>query len=129
MKPTNYKAPSRASLMQHLNCTREQADLARALIRGEEPTLDNPRFPRSNVYFSSCYSRPRRTARILACLDELLETHGVEPIWGSDPFHPVAEYLNTGETYAQTLLFTGRSFLLTSWGEWIERNQARYAIR
>lgn len=71
-----------------------------------------------------------------AVLDEanrILRTHGVEAIRGDYHvdnyyFDIVALYLNTGDTYAPTLLYeTDRGrFVLTTMGDWVERNERIY---
>ncbi len=115
--------------MDCLNLTREQADTARALIQGYCRTLDNPAFPRANAWFNQCYHQPRRLARIMACLNELLEMHGAEAI-RSTSGQIVAEYLNAGDTYSATLIFNHKTeaFQLSTMGDFVERNQRRYSI-
>lgn len=46
--------------------------------------------------------------------------YGVASLW---PEYPRAAYVNMGDTYARTLLYTGQSFLITSWGDYVERNR------
>ena len=131
MKPTHYKAPSAERLKKDFGLTDEQAATVRGLIRGEIKTKDPERFPRSNTWFRSCYHEPSRVDRILACLDEVCETHGVESLQGRDPYQPSACYLNTGDTYNATILYNYEtdSFSLTTWGDFVERNGARYGIQ
>jgi hypothetical protein len=128
LNPTNYRAPSKKALIDRLHITPEQAETVRKLIRGELHTRDEKRFPRSNTYFDRCYHQPNRLTRILECLNEALETHGVEPL-GHVDFRdgPPAEYLNTGDTYTATLLFDHGTdtFKLTSWGDWLEKNEKK----
>lgn len=114
--------------MAAFQCDKATAETARALIRGEQRTKDVDKFPKANEWFSSCYLEPRRRERILACLNELLGSFGVEAIWGEDPCWPEAEYLNTGDTYSPTLLFNGTSFMVTTWGDWYERNEKRLSL-
>ena len=134
MKPTGYTAPSAKRLVDALHITPEQAATVRALIRGEIKIQDNPLFPRTAQWINSCYHAPRRLDRILSALNECLETQGVECITSGeqrmDGSHIVAEYLNAGDTYNATLLFNHRTqaFSLTSWGDFVERNQSRYSI-
>lgn len=82
---------------------------------------------------SASHGPKAEDAMILA--DRFMEAHGVEAIEGEwvDGYYGniVASYVNTGDTYNPTLLHeseTGR-FILTSWGDWVERNQKRYGIR
>jgi hypothetical protein len=32
-------------------------------------------------------------------------------------------YVNMGETYETTICFTGRSFIIGSWGDWVENHR------
>lgn len=117
--------------MSGLNISREQALTVRGLIRGEIRTRNAERFPASNAWFASCHHEPKRLDRILACLNECLGLHGVEAIWGEDIYWPSADYLNTGDTYATTIVFCRETsrFLLSSWGDYFERNEKRYSLR
>lgn len=131
MKPTYYSAPSKKKIMQSLHVSEDTAETVRGLIRGDVPTLDAERFPKSNAYFSRCYNTLPRLARILECLNELLEMHGVEAIGEVRTYGPPAEYLNAGDTYAATLVFDhlAGNFKLTSWGDWLEKNESKPAFR
>ena len=117
--------------MSALNISAETANIVRGLIRGEIRTLDAERFPQSNAYFASCYNRPSRLDRIMECLNEVLGTYGVEAIGDSQTYGPPAEYLNAGDTYAATLVFDRLvgNFKLTSWGDWLEKNESKAAFR
>ena len=56
-------------------------------------------------------------------IDRLLDCHGVEGIANhSGSVH--LEYCNTGETYSSTVAYDYRKgkFVITSWGDWEERN-------
>jgi hypothetical protein len=128
---TTYKAPSAKRLVDALNITPEQAETVRGLIQGTAKTLDPIKFPRSNAYFSSCYRQPKRLGRVLVCLNELLELHGVESLGPVQTYGPPAEYLNAGDTYAATLIFDhmAGNFKLTTWADWIEQNEHKAAFR
>lgn len=117
--------------MSALNISAETAETVRGLIRGEIRTLDAERFPRSNAYFNSCYNRPSRLDRIMECLNEVLGTYGVESIGEVQMYGPPAEYLNAGDTYAETVVFDhlAGNFKLTSWGDWLEKNEGKTAFR
>ena len=134
MKPTGYPAPSAKRLIDALHITPEQATTVRALIRGEIKIQDNPLFPITAKWINSCHHPLPRIDRILGALNECLGMHGVECITSGgqhmDGSHVVAEYLNAGDTYNATLLFNHRTqaFSLTTWGDFVERNQARYSI-
>lgn len=116
-------------------CGLFDANLALLIIRGRVDPAKHPRrFPRAVEWVRSCYHPPRPQALKLAALDELLGTYGVEAIqpegawvdryYGSN----VASYLNTGETYAPTLLLDHEQqrWKLTSWGDFLEAWEAKH---
>lgn len=118
--------------MSQINITKEQAETIRGLIRGEIRTKDAARFPASNQWFNQCHHEPKRLDRILACINEAMGGFGVEAIWGENDTHwPVADYINTGDTYSATILFNRETcaFQLTSWGDFYERNERRYSLK
>jgi hypothetical protein len=71
----------------------------------------------------------------LGYADGLLEGYGVEPIRGDwvDNYYGdiVALYVNTGDTYNPTILYdvNAGKFLVTSWGDWVERYGDRYGVQ
>jgi len=72
---------------------------------------------------------------VLAKFDSAINAHGIEAIQGDhhvDGYYHniVALYVNTGDTYNTTLLYeTEREcFIVTSWGDWVEKNQRKYKI-
>lgn len=69
----------------------------------------------------------------LAVANELLDGHGVEPLRAGYVFDRyygdiAALYVNTGETYARTLLYETRdgNFIVTSVGDWVEDHQEEF---
>lgn len=56
----------------------------------------------------------------LAILDRLAETHGVEGVQVKDGSW--CDYLNTGETYAPTLVYFRERYRVVSWGDIVERH-------
>ena len=84
-------------------------------------------------------TRDVRENNRLEAINTLLGMHGTEAIrgdwqngyWGDI----VAAYCNTGDTYATTVLqvrgdFSSRSssFIVSSWGDFVERNGKKYGI-
>ena len=58
-------------------------------------------------------------------IDRVLECHGIECIQRQDGSQGVVlEYCNTGDTYMSTVAYDHikSKFLVTSYGQWIERN-------
>lgn len=75
----------------------------------------------------------------MEAIDKLLGNHGVEAIrgeWQNGYWCDiVATYSNTGDTYALTVMcirpdysFGRARFIISSWGDWVEANQEKYAI-
>lgn len=130
MKRTHYTSPPAAAIAAAFNVSIETAHLARRIIRGEAGPLASS--PATAAWERACYNSPRQTDRILHALNSILGCHGVEAFCTeNDPYHAIAEYLNTGDTYSPTLLFrhdTG-TFRLTSWGDFYERNEKRLGLR
>lgn len=97
-------------------------DAALAIIRGE---LDPLVVPAAVELKRECYNPPGRHYLTMTALDALLGTHGVEHI-GEVDMHsgPPVEYLNTGDTYAATLVWYRdrvRPWSVESWGDVAER--------
>jgi hypothetical protein len=111
------RAPSKNRLIKEIGLTEEQAETVRALIRGEIKTSD-PRFKRTQEWLGRCYHRPSYPERLMECLNETIQGHGVECL-GSK-----ALYINTGDTYSPTLLLNTRSggISITTLGDFIESN-------
>ena len=58
----------------------------------------------------------------MECLNETMQGYGVEAL--GDNMQPSALYVNTGDTYSQTLLYSYKSntIQLTTWGDFAEAN-------
>ena len=80
-------------------------------------------------WVGQCYHRPSDNELIMCAVDEALGTFGVEAIEGEwiDHYHHniQAVYCNTGDTYASTVLLCHkrRRFMITSWGDYVERER------
>ena len=93
---------------------------------------------------SACRRALRETRNIdwkerLESIDNLLGTFGTEAIrgdWQNGYWCDiVASYCNAGDTYAVTVMhvrgdsWSGQGrFIVSSWGDWVERNERKYAI-
>lgn len=69
-------------------------------------------------------------------VDDMIHGHGVEAIRGDyhvDNYYYdiVGLYVNTGDTYNATLVYdTDREkFVLTTMGDWVEKNERKYKIQ
>ena len=115
------RAPSVKRLKESLNIDTRQAKIARALMQGWHFTWDVDLFPKANRYFTKCYSEPCYAQRVLHCLNEALEMHGVEVITRDG--NVVARYLNSGDSYVPTLMRIDGKFRISSVGDYAERNR------
>ncbi len=106
--------------MEAFNIDAKCAGLIRSLIK-KEPGTDRNLFPESNRYFDRCRIAPRYSERVLHCLNEALEMHGVEVITRDG--NVVARYLNSGDTYAPTLMRINGRFQIASVGDYAEHNR------
>jgi hypothetical protein len=104
----------------------EDLDLALSLIRGEADPLQVPAAQRLN---EQCYNPPGRHYLTMTALDALLGTCGVEYIGEVHMTDgPPMEYLNTGDSYAPTLVWfrNSRRFHVRCWADCVkyaERNK------
>ena len=108
----------------------DDAKLAVRIIRYKVNPLDEPeKFPRTHETYSRLgdLSSENDNEMRMSALDELCLTHGVEPIRTSeyiDRFHSDirASYLNTGDSYATTILLDHRDlkWRLMGWGDFVE---------
>jgi hypothetical protein len=100
--------------------------LAMRIIRGE---IDPRSIPAAERLEAQCYNRPSTHYLAMVALDSLLGTHGVEHIGEVDMCDgPPVEYLNTGDTYAATLVWYRdrvRPWSVESWGDVAERLERR----
>ncbi len=121
-------------IASHLSISLRKATIALAIIRGQLDPLNYPgHFPATEKWARSCYNPLPAKDTKLAALSELLGMHGVECIQGDwwDHYYGdnVAEYLNTGDSYAATILLDHQrgKWLLTSWGDFVETMETETA--
>lgn len=102
----------------------DAAEVASGLLNGiiEPETIDAV-----DTWVRQCYHRPRHSELVMCALNSVLDCCGVEAIRieGAhiDAYHGdiVASYLNTGDTYTQTIVLdTDGEYHLTSYGDWLE---------
>lgn len=118
-------APSKKRLMESLGITSEKAELVRRLIRKKVKTRDASLFPETAKWLAQCCNEPTYRERLMSCLNEVIQGHGVESIEGNDWKWPSATYINTGDTYSPTLLLDWQkgTISLTTWRDWVERKE------
>ena len=98
----------------------EPGKKCRAILEGRGLPAENDQ---------SYYNPPTLTERTMDALNDALDGFGVESIEGRGGF--IASYVNMGETYETTILYNELTdtFLIVSWGDWVERNERRYGIQ
>jgi hypothetical protein len=101
-----------------------EADKILAVVRG---TVDLMEFKSVSDWVRQCYHDPSRIEQKMRAMDEILDGHGTEAIFGDDdPAWPDMEYVNMGDTYLMTILYdyTKSKFYAMPWGEWVEQAEA-----
>jgi hypothetical protein len=124
------RAPSVKTLTANFRISPDEAKLIRKIATtaddGEElKTLIDARVPATSSYVRSLFSNPYRsriwrTTVALHAMNDIMGTHGVEGLGPgrSGDYAPPYEYLNTGDTYASTLVFDRDKdrLFISSWG-------------
>lgn len=121
---TFYRAPSVKRLMESMGLDRAKASDVRALLHGVK---DPDAYERVQNWVAACYTHPPYIERLLSALDEACGTFGVEYLGGDHndwKGKPEFAYLNTGDTYAPTLVYSYEkdSFFVSTMGDVRERN-------
>jgi len=121
-------------IASHLGISLRKAAIVLALIRGQLDPLSYPsHFPETDTWVHQCHYLPRQSERVLSALNELLEMHGVEGLRiegehvDNHYYDIVATYLNTGDSYAPTILLDHErnKWRLTSCGDFVEAREQR----
>lgn len=106
----------------------ETARQIRGLITGQ---INPENYASVQNWVGQCFNRPSSAELVLEALNEVMGGFGVEAIRGRwvDSYHCdiQAVYVNMGDTYDITIFLdheTG-NYVLTSYGDWIERNEKR----
>lgn len=101
---------------------RHAALALRRLLDGRADPLDVSEDARR--WDRSCFHRPGRAALTMEAANELLGGYGVEAVEGEDG-NVLFTYVNMGDTYVLTLVRHGGRYLVTSWGDLVERLERR----
>jgi hypothetical protein len=130
------RAPSVKTLTGNFRLSADEAKLIRKLAAAADDgeklkSAVDAHVPATESYVRSMHSDPYRsrlwrTTVALHAMNEVMGTHGVEglgPPRGGD-YAPPYEYLNTGDTYAATLVYdrNGDRLFISSWGDIAERH-------
>jgi hypothetical protein len=130
------KTPSSASLQKWLKLSAEQAALIRSIGKAANDSeklrsIINANVPETENYVRQMHSDPYRSQMwrvtvALHAMNEIAGTHGVEALGPNDGGNYAApyEYLNTGDSYAATLIYNRKSDTLSigSWGDIVEKH-------
>jgi hypothetical protein len=101
----------------------ERAKEARALLKGD---TDPHTYSSVSTWVSRCYNPPTRHECLMKALNELADGYGVEAVFLEGHMSPAFEYLNVGDSYTPTIIYTTKSgrFRVASLADVIERNPA-----
>lgn len=120
------------TITERLGFSSGMARIVKGLMEG---TISPDNFKDVKRWERQCFNRPRKNERVLCALNQLLEGFGVEAIRGGihvDSYHGsiVASFINMGDTYDTTIILNHDSneYQITSWGDWVERNEGRYKL-
>lgn len=125
--PPFDRVPSAKILARDLRIDDATAKKLHKVLQGDEDTIDAVLGPSNTMSYQSGRMPTRHLA--MEAADKIYETHGIEEakrrgMYG-DSSSQDFEYLNTGDTYAPTLLFRGRRVWISSWGDEVEALERR----
>lgn len=114
MKRLNYK---------QLNLSKEKEKELRNVINGK---ADLESYDSVKKRIAECYNRPMYSELQMTAINEILEGYGIEGMqgeWQNGSWcHIVFEYVNMGDTYTPTvILHRDKGFIITSWGDYVEK--------
>lgn len=115
------RTPSMKTLTTGLGIDGPTARIVREILQGKLDPCEVS--PAADRYRLSCFNPPDRYMLKLCAINEVLGLHGVEYVpKGSNQRSPGFEYLNTGDSYAATLIrIDGGGYRVCSWGDLVER--------
>jgi hypothetical protein len=113
-----FRSPSVASIESAFHGKGKQAKAIFRMRRSELETL-----PAGLARIRECYNPPTTSDIRLHCLDALLETFGTEAFQTRNGTW--VEYLNTGDTYAPTIVRINGHYRIASWGDIAESQGSR----
>lgn len=115
------KFPSVQTLQRGLAVERDTAKQIRGILDGSRSPLLLSNH--AAAYSAQCMGKPADYMLKLVAINEILGLHGVEYIpAGRGKRSPAFYYLNTGDSYAVTILrFGPNQYRVGSWGDQVER--------
>ena len=113
-----FRSPSVASIESAFP---GKGKLAKAIFRMRRSELET--LPAGLARIRECYNPPTTSDVRLHCLDALLGTFGIEAFQTRNGTW--VEYLNTGDTYAPTIIRMNGHYRIASWGDIAESQGSR----
>ncbi|CAM2008792.1 hypothetical protein [Acanthopleuribacter pedis] len=96
-------------------------------------TLEPESFESVETHLHQCWHRPSRVSLVLLACNEILEGHGIEPIYGHDHWdvyhgNVEASYVNMGDLYLPTVIRDHRwdDWRVTSIDQFMEQHEGRF---
>ncbi len=125
MRTKNILNYSLKEISNLLNVDRETAKQIRGVIAG---TIDPETIPDVSEWVLKCFNRPRDHEIVFDALNRLMETYGIEGLENDANYidsyfqHFNFLYLNTGDTYKNTIIFDCDTFkyFIGTWGDIVE---------
>lgn len=116
-------------IAQHFSIDDTTAATVLGIIRGTVDPCEASEDARA--WIARCYNRPSDTEIKMRALVQVLDGYGSDAIWGASCTQPVAAYVNTGDTYAPTVVldYVAMRWRLTTMGDFVERYEHRYQIK
>lgn len=115
------KTPSIKTLQTLPDVDANKARQLKHILTAPRSVLET--MPAGAARVAECWNPPATSDLRMTCLDAELGTYGVEGFHTSKGA-PVL-YLNTGETYAPTIVRIHGNYRVTSWGDVAERHGAQ----
>lgn len=113
-----FRSPSIASIESIFSGKGKEAKAIFRMRRSELEIL-----PAGDARIRECYHAPSTPDVRLHCLNAALETFGIEAFKTING--TLVEYLNTGDTYAPTIVRMNGHYRIASWGDIAETHGAR----
>ena len=106
--------------------------IVRHIIKGK---VDLTQYASVNKRIAECYNMTDKVDLTMTAINEVIDGYGVEAIrcsWASSYYGDIcALYVNMGDTYDQTVVYDTRKgkYIVTSWGDFVERAPKYYGIQ
>lgn len=114
----SFRTPSIKTLRDKLSIDIDTAKEVKRILTANRATLEA--MPAGAARVAECYHPPMTSDLRLACLNACLGTYGVEGFQTRNGSW--CEYLNTGDTYAPTIVRLNGHYQVACWGDIAERH-------